>query len=231
MPPPQVARVHHPHADTLADEDVVARVCGGERALFELLVRRHNQRLYRVTRSILRDDAEAEDAVQGAHIAAYLKLDHFEGRSRYATWLTRIAVREALTRKRRRRELLVEQPAELTLHAAGSSPEGAAMNAELGRVLEAAIDTLPEEFRIVFMMRAVQELSTAETADCLGIPEATVKTRLFRARKLLRTQLGEQVEALLHPRVDEATPRVHAFAGDRCDRITAAVMARVLDGR
>lgn len=205
--------------DGLSDEALVTRIRNGDKLLFELLVRRHNQRLYRVTRSILRDDHDAEDAVQDAYVAAYLRLDSFEGRSKFATWVTRIAVRVALTRNRQRRE--VHRSVEEAMTDPGRTPEKAAADSEIGRLIEVQIDTLPDTFRTVFMLRMVQELSTAETAQCLEIPEPTVKTRLFRAKKLLRDRLGEQLE--------RDSTKAHAFAGERCDRLTRAVMTRILE--
>jgi RNA polymerase sigma-70 factor (ECF subfamily) len=208
-----------PSNDEPTDEALVERVRAGDVALFELLVRRHNQRLYRTARSIVCDDREAEDVVQDAYVAAFVHLASFEGRSRFATWLTRITVRQALARSRRRSEVLVDTPMEGAMTEHRHTPEGRSADRELGRFLEAAIDELPPDFRTVFMLRSVQDLSTAETAACLEIPEDTVKTRLHRARRLLQEQLTASL--------DRATTQVHAFLGDRCDRITAAVMGRI----
>lgn len=215
--------------EDLSDEAIVARVLAGDRALFELLMRRNNRRLYRVARAILGRDAEAEDVVQEAYVRAFTHLGAFEGRARFSTWLTRIAVYEALACRRRRRtegaaaaareeeEELMQWPTR-----GAADPEQSAAGAELRRVIEASVDALPEHYRVVFMLRAVEELSVAETAECLEIPEETVKTRLHRARGLLRERLLARVEA--------GAAGAFAFDGARCDRIVAAVLARVAAG-
>jgi RNA polymerase sigma-70 factor (ECF subfamily) len=208
---------------TLSDDDVVARVRGGDTAVFELLMRRYNQRLFRAARAILRDDADAEDAVQNAYLAAYAHLDQFAGAARFSTWLTRIAVREALgklrTRKRRGEVDLDDKQETLMSDEPESSPEKHAERRELAGVLEAAVDALPEIYRIVFMMREVEQLSTQETADVLELSEEAVKVRLHRARGMLR-------EALF-AKVDRSLGGTFAFLGERCDRIVANVMARL----
>ena len=201
------------------DEDIVARVLGGETALFELLMRRHNQRLYRVARGIVGDDAEAEDVTQEAYVRAFQHLGQFAGRAKFSTWLTRIAVHEASARRRRRgRQIDVEEsiPA---LASTAAGPEQRAADQELGRAIEAAIDALPVVYGAVFMLREVEGLSTAETAACLEINEETVKTRLHRARALLRNHITARVGA--------AARESFQFAGARCDRTVAAVMARI----
>lgn len=201
----------------LSDEQVVAQVCAGDRAIFEVIMRRYNQRLFRAARAILRDDDEAEDVLQEAYVQAYTHLGGFEGRARLSTWLTRIVVHEALRRVRRRQRLadgaIVEQPP-TTL-----DPEKVAGDRELARVLEHAIDELPEAFRTVFVLRVVERLDVAETAACLGIADATVKTRLHRARALLRRTLEQHAE--------EALVEVHRFLGLRCDRVVARVLAEL----
>src|SRR5690349_9990840 len=158
---------------TLSDEDVVARVRGGDTAVFEILMRRYNQRLFRAARAILRDDADAEDAVQGAYLAAYTHLDQFAGAARFSTWLTRIAVREALGKlrtRRRRGEVDLEGKEEMLMSdETDDSPEKHAARRELAGVLESAVDALPEIYRIVFMMREIEQLSTQETADVLEL--------------------------------------------------------------
>jgi RNA polymerase sigma-70 factor, ECF subfamily len=209
----------------LPDEAVVARVLAGDKWLFELIMRRHNQRLYRAARAILRDEAEAEDVMQEAYVQAFTHLGEFEGRAKLSTWLTKIAVHEALARVRRRRrfEAADDNPAadesmeESAL--ARESPEDLAAGGELRGVLERAIDTLPENFRTVFVLRAVEELSVAETAACLDIPEDTVKTRLFRARGLLQRALLENAEG--------AAASAFTFLAPRCDRVVATVLARI----
>jgi RNA polymerase sigma-70 factor (ECF subfamily) len=210
---------------TLRDEEIVARVRGGDTAVFEILMRRYNQRLFRAARAILRDDADAEDAVQQAYLAAYSHLNQFAGTAQFSTWLTRIAIREALgklrSRKRRGEVDLEGQKEEMFMSdETGDSPESHAARRELAGVLETAVDALPEIYRIVFMMREIEQLSTAETADVLELSEEAVKVRLHRARGMLR-------DGLL-AKVDRSLSGTFPFMGERCDRIVANVMARLL---
>jgi RNA polymerase sigma-70 factor, ECF subfamily len=208
----------------MTDEEIVARVCAGERQLFELLMRRHNQRVFRVVRAILRRSDEAEDVMQEAYIRAYDHLGDFRGEARFSTWLTRIAVHEALarSRKERRFESLESRSEDFPVMSIDltHNPEQRASDVEVRAVLERAIDSLPEEFRLVFVMRAVQELSGAETAECLGIPEETVKTRLHRARKRLQENMLNAFDA--------KAPEVYDFHLSRCDRVVAGVMQRIM---
>jgi RNA polymerase sigma-70 factor (ECF subfamily) len=207
---------------TSSDEDIVARVCGGEIALFELLVRRNNQRVYRAIRSILRDEGEIEDVMQDAYVRAYEHLRDFEGRARFSTWLTRIAVHEAFARSRRRKRFdsLESHPEESSMSTEpAASPEQRTSDVEMRSVLESAIERLPEEFRAVFVLRAVEGMSGVETAECLGIPEDTVKTRLHRAR-------GRLQEMLVHS-IEPALPELYEFRLSRCDRVAAGVLNRI----
>jgi RNA polymerase sigma-70 factor (ECF subfamily) len=165
----------------------------GETALFEVVMRRYNQRLYRVARAILRNDAEAEDVMQQAYVNAYRHLDQFQGLARFSTWLTRIAVHEALARSRRRGRFDEQEAVDDwdgdamdALKSPGPDPEHQAFAGELRTLIESAIEALPEHYRAVFVMRAVEGMSTAESADCLDITEETAKTRLHRARMLSR---------------------------------------------
>ncbi len=197
-------------------------MCGGEVALFELLMRRNNQRVYRAIRSILRDESEIEDVMQDAYVRAYEHLRDFEGRARFSTWLTRIAVHEAFARARRRKrfdslESHTEESSMSTEPAA--SPEQRTSDVEMRSVLESAIEKLPEDFRAVFVLRAVEGMSGVETAECLGIPEDTVKTRLHRARGRLQEMLVQSIEPAL--------PQVYEFHLGRCDRVVAAVLNRI----
>lgn len=205
-----------------SDEEVVRRVVDGETALYEILMRRHNQRLYRVARAILRDDAEAEDVMQDAYVRAYQNLASFEGRAKFLTWLTRIAVHEALTRSRRRLRLQPLDPVEnshgeIMEFAASSirSPEHQAYDRELSAVLEKAVLNLTEEHRLVFMLRDVEGLSTEETAHCLNLTEENVKVRLHRARAGLRKRLYEAVGG--------TAARCFEFHAVRCDRVVKNV--------
>lgn len=208
------------------DEDVVAAVVGGDTPHFELLMRRYNQRLFRVARAITRSDDDAEDVVQETYVRAFTHLGEFEGRSSFATWLTRICVNEALQRGRRQRRRdargRVIDAAEVDMSSFpsdGPSPEDRASDREMGGVIEHAIDALPDDFREVFVMRAVEQLSVAEVSACLDINEQTVKTRFFRARGLLKDDLVRRLE-------DGAT-RAFSFDGARCDRIVRTVMERI----
>lgn len=206
----------------LSDEDVVARVLAGETALFEIIMRRHNQRLFRTARGILKSDAEAEDALQQAYLSAYAHLGQFAGEAKLSTWLTRIVLNEAMLRSRRRirlAEVDIAGEGEETMSSSGrgDSPEDQTAHRELTGLLEAAIDELPEIYRIVVMLREVQELSTAETAACLDLTEDAVKVRLHRAKTLLRETMAARMEA--------KAPEAFAFMGARCDRIVAGVLA------
>jgi RNA polymerase sigma-70 factor (ECF subfamily) len=203
-----------------SDATVVARVRAGETDAFELIMRRHNQRLYRAIRAILGDPSETEDVLQETYVRAFTHLDQFQGRAQFATWLTRIAVHEALhRRKRRARFTTLEDDFVNTLASPGFGPEHGATDGELRRFLEAAIERLPVDFRTVFVLREVEGLSTAETAESLDIPEETVKTRLHRARRQLQQQLDH--------RVGESVREVFAFGAERCDRVVAAVLRRI----
>jgi RNA polymerase sigma-70 factor (ECF subfamily) len=202
----------------LEDEKVVGRVLAGEKVWFEVLMRRHNQRLFRVARAIVKSDAEAEDVVQQAWLSAYAHLGQFESAARFSTWLTRIAINEALGRVQRgvrRAEVELEETEFMTAR----TPEVEVAGREEARLLEAAVDDLSEPYRLVFMLREVQELSVAETAESLGISEENVKVRLHRARAALREGLMARMES--------AARLSFPFLGARCDRIVAAVMAQL----
>lgn len=207
---------------TLADEEIVPRILAGETALFEVLMRRHNQRLYRAARAILRDAREAEDVMQEAYVNAYVHLDQFDGRAQFSTWLTRIAVNEALARvrKRVRFEPLDAGSLETFMPTMPApDPERQALGRELGALIESAVDRLGDGPREVFMLRQVEGLSTAETAEILGVSEDVVKTRFSRARHALQTDLLDRVGGAAH----EAFP----FGQAHCDAMVAAVMARI----
>jgi len=202
----------------LSDEEIVRRVLAGEPALFELIVRRYNQRLFRATRAILRDDHAAEDAMQETYLRAFVNLDQFAGEARFSTWLTKIAVYEARGRLRRSQphETLPED-----VSTNSDNPEQIAYSRELQVAMELAADTLPQLYRSVFVLRELEQLSVAETAECLEITEESVKTRLHRARALLRRHL-ERV-------LGTAATQAFSYLGPRCDRMTATVMERVGD--
>lgn len=208
----------------LSDEAVVARILDGHVGLFEVLMRRHNERLYRAARAILRDEAEAEDVMQQAYVNAYAHLRQFDGRASFATWLTRIAVNEAIARARRRGryQSFDEQDAafeKVLPMPSANNPERQAFAREMKVILESAIDTLPDGLREVFMLRDVEGLSTAETASSLGVSEDVVKTRLSRSRAALRRDLFD--------RVGGTAAQSFTFLRPRCDRVVGAVLARI----
>jgi RNA polymerase sigma-70 factor (ECF subfamily) len=220
-------------AKDLSDIEVAQRIAAGDRDELRLLMRRYNQRLYRTARSILKDDAEAEDAVQESYLRAYQAMGDFRGGATLSTWLVRIVVNEAIgrVRKRTRRAELIQldgtmEPESDTVEqsmgvTSPEQPEHVALRAETRRLLEAKIDLLPDAFRTVFLLRAVEEMTVEEAATCLDIPPATVRTRYFRAKGLLRESLARDVDLTLGD--------AFAFAGERCDRIVAGVMKRVED--
>jgi RNA polymerase sigma-70 factor (ECF subfamily) len=193
-----------------ADADVIARVLAGDRESFAILVRRYNQRLYRACRAVLRDDSEAEDAVQAAWIKAYRHLASFRGDASFTTWLTRIAVREATDRTRRHAPSLVAL--EEVVVSSEQTQERATFSTELARLFEHRLDELPDGLRSVLLLRDVLELDTAETAECLGIREEAVRVRLHRARQAMSDM------------VDAGLNEAWKFDGQRCDRMVAAVM-------
>lgn len=207
------------------DEALVRRVRAGDVAAFELLMRRHNQKLYRAIRSVLRDGFEIEDTMQDSYLAAFRSLAQFEGRAKFSTWLLKIGVNEARARVRRRVCLLdLDETPEESARMQGQSdpvptPEEQAANHQLVALVESALDTLPDDYRQVLMLRGVESLDTAEAADVLGLSEAAVKQRLHRARAMLHEQIQDRVGGAL-----QAT---FGFLGDRCDLIVASVMYRI----
>lgn len=212
--------------EAISDADAVERVRSGETGLYELLMRRYNQRLFRVIRSVATSDDEAEDILQEAWVRAYEHLDQFAGRASFATWVTKIAFFEALARARKSKRWTPLEDSEgsivpeANLHRDKSgTPESEVLRGELGRELQSAIDALPEGYRSVFILREVEQLSTIETAECLELSEEAVKTRLHRSRALLRRSLEERLGA--------AITQAYAFMGTRCDRTVARVMERI----
>jgi RNA polymerase sigma-70 factor, ECF subfamily len=217
-------------ATAIDDAELVRLIAGRDPAAFEVLMRRHNGKLFRVARAILRDDAEAEDVLQEAYLDAYRHIGDFRGGARLTTWLTRIVINHALMRLRKHRSDRIVVPfvewrsdepepgeADVADERSESPPE-ATLRSEIRRALERRIDELPTAFRAVFVMREVEDMTVDETAECLGVPAATVRTRLFRARALLREALARDM--------DMATVDVFGFAGARCDRIVASVLAK-----
>jgi RNA polymerase sigma-70 factor (ECF subfamily) len=215
--------------EALSDVELAARAAGGDEAAFEQIMRRHNRLMFRSARSILKSDAETEDALQEAYLRAWRSLAGFRADAKLSTWLVRIVINESLSRLRRRSAQVI--PMEGSMDADDPTPqadpqddpdhepERSAMRGEVRRLMEKRIDTLPDVFRTVFMLRAVEELSVEEIAAVLEIPEATVRTRFFRARGLLREALARDV--------DVALADAFSFDGLRCDRIVARVLAHL----
>lgn len=207
------------------DQRVIERIRAGDTALYEILMRRYNQRLYRVARSILREDAEAEDVMQDAYIRAFQHLDQFAGHSSFATWLTRIAIHEALRRLPRRRRTMhledidVAGEASMNMVETSPGPEQRASAAELSRLLEETVLELPAQYRSVVMLRDVEEMSTAETAEALELTEENVKVRLHRGHAMMRD--------LLCARVGGQGKNAFPFMGARCDRVVKTVFERL----
>lgn len=215
----------------LSDAEIVRRVREGESALFEVLMRRHNQRLYRAARSVVQDESEAEDVMQQAYINAFTHLHQFEERSLFSTWMTRITLNEAFSRRRKLRQsaLMAEPRADAesdrgmpmdSVTSGQPDPERQAYAGELRRVLEGAVDALPETYRTVFMLRDVEGLSTEEAGEGLGLSQDAVKTRLHRARAMIRRSVSARLGA-------EAAD-AFAFPATRCDRVVRSVLAVIL---
>jgi RNA polymerase sigma-70 factor (ECF subfamily) len=216
-------------ASALPDAALVRRVSGGEHALFEILMRRHNQGIYRAVRAVVRDESEIEDVMQQAYINAFTHLHQFEERSQFSTWLTRIALNEAFGRRRKMRlsESMAEVSSEFergedvmdTITSLQADPERQAYARELHRVLERAVDALPDTYRMVFMLRAIEGLSTSEAGEGLGLGEDVVKTRLHRARAMVRRAVTAQI--------GEVAAGAFQFHVPRCDRVVSAVLATI----
>jgi len=212
----------------LSDTELVARILAGQCELFEIVMRRHNQQLYRAARAIVRNEAEVEDVLQQAYLNAFAHLEQFEARSQLSTWLTRIVINEACARRRRSQRIpasiseahRVAPSSTLDDMASGlPSPEHQAYAGELQRVLEEAVDALPEPYRVVFMLRDVEGMSTSETGTVLELGAEAVKTRLHRARAMLRRVVAERIGA--------AAPGTFQFQVPRCDRVVHAVLRRL----
>jgi RNA polymerase sigma-70 factor (ECF subfamily) len=219
----------HPIArESASDHELALQAARGDAVAFERIVRRHNQLLFRTARSILRSDDDAEDALQDAYLRAWRAIGTFRDDAQLATWLSRIVINASLGRLRRRSAQVIpldtalgadEGEAPWMADEPGDRPEGLAMRDETRRLMEARIDRLPDSYRTVFMLRAVQELSVSETAAMLQLAEATVRTRFFRARSLLREGLSRDL--------DVALGDAFSFDGARCDRIVAHVLAEL----
>ena len=216
--------------DVLGDTALALQVAEGNLAAFETVMRQCNRKLFRIARGVLRDDAEAEESLQEAYLIAYTQISTFRGEARLSTWLSRIVINEALGRLRKRkrdrvvipiaqedRQIEHDDKERALADESMASPERETLRTELRGILERKIDDLPVAFRTVFIMREVEEMTVEETAQCLSIPDATVRSRLFRAKGLLRESLAREM--------DIATLDVFGFAGERCDRSVAAVLS------
>jgi RNA polymerase sigma-70 factor (ECF subfamily) len=213
--------------EELPDDELVALVRGGDASFYRFLLQRHNRRVYRAVRAVLGEERDVEDVMQEAYLSAYRALGGFEARSRFATWLIRIAVNGAIDRRRRAApDVSLDAVPEATLALARLAPptvelvdpERRVGTRELELRLESAIDALPEPFRAVYVLREIEGLGTFDTAECLGLEEATVRTRFHRARRLLRDALGDEIAAAAD---------FMAFGGERCARVTGAVLAQI----
>jgi RNA polymerase sigma-70 factor (ECF subfamily) len=208
---------------TFSDEEVVARVLAGDVSLFEILMRRYNQRLFRIARGIVADDAEAEDVLQEAYLRAFRELAGFRGEARFATWLTRIACHEALARAQKRRRLVPltggNEPPDPPAETPG--PERDLENRELHALIRTAVEVLPDPLRAVFCLREIESLSTEQTADALGLTVENVRVRLHRAKRSLRQTLDE--------RIGREVRRLYLFDGARCDRVVERVFVLIND--
>lgn len=212
-----------------SDAELVRRALARDGSAFRIIMKAHNQRLYRLARGVVRNDSEAEDIVQEGYVRAFMHLDSFRGDSTLATWLSRIVINEALGRLRKKRRALEQSMSgdptieakviQFPLNANNDDPERTMAQRQILEFVERATDNLPDAYRTVFVARVIEGLSIDETAELLGIRPETVKTRLFRARKLVRRQLDEQIGPVLM----DAFP----FAGRRCERLTLAVLERI----
>jgi RNA polymerase sigma-70 factor, ECF subfamily len=213
--------------ETLADEEIVFRVRAGETALYEIIMRRYNQRLYRVARAILHNDGEAQDVMQAAWVRAYEHLGQFAARAPFSTWLTRIAVHEALGRLRQRaRTQPLDDPESdgdpsMQITSSSPDPEQNASRSQLKVLLEEAVLDLPENYRTVIMLRDIEELSTAETALALDITEDNVKIRLHRGHGMIRSWLFERIGA--------DAKQAFSFMGARCNSVVEAVFKQIAE--
>jgi RNA polymerase sigma-70 factor (ECF subfamily) len=210
-----------PTSEILNDDEIITRILNGEKDLYSVIVRRYNQRLYRIGMSIINDDAEVEDAMQVAYINAYENLGKFAFRSSFPTWLTRILINECLLRIRKRKKSISMNDENLEnamrQNRVLQTPVTAAVNSELRSILNDAIRRLPEIYRTVFVMREIENMNIAETKECLNISEVNVKVRLNRAKALLRDILSAQY----------SKDDILQFHLSRCDRMVEKVMTGI----
>jgi RNA polymerase sigma-70 factor (ECF subfamily) len=227
------ASLRGPDLDQTSEQELLRRAREGDFSAVRVLNRRHNRHLYRIARSVLADDQEAEDTVQETYLRAFTNLANFRGDARFSTWLARIVLNEALRRRQRRRDTVPIERLDSTQErraaqtywpwssaAADCDPERSAARLQIRKILEKAIDDLPEAFRTVLVIRDIEQMNTEQTARILNVCEETVKTRLYRARRILRTTLGEQLASTLKD--------VFPFDGARCAHLTEAVLDQLL---
>lgn len=201
----------------ISDEEIIQRVVRGEKQLYEQLMRKYNQRMYRISRAIVNDDMEAEDVMQTAYLNAYLQLPGFKNKSSFGTWLTRILINESLLHKKKslKRQQLYDGVKPETEHK--ETPLKNLMNKELKTILESAVSRLPDKYRLVFVMREIQEMSTTETMEILNLGESNIKIRLSRAKEMLRQELSSHYKSA----------ELFEFHLSRCDRIVGSVMNKI----
>lgn len=200
--------------EVIPDTEIISRVIAGEKRLFELIIRRHNQRLYRMGMAVLNNEQEVEDAMQTAYINAYMSLEKFQNRAAFSTWLTKIMLNQCLEQKRKNQFIeLSEYPHKEEIM---EEPANDLANKELGKILERSIAALPEKYRLVFVLREIEQLSIRETSETLSIEEANVKVRLNRAKTMLRQDLNSYVK-----------DHVYGFHLCRCDVMVNNVMRRL----
>jgi RNA polymerase sigma factor (sigma-70 family) len=205
-------------ASMLSDEEIIARIVQGEKRLYESLIRKYNQRLYRIGRSIVNDDTEVEDIMQTTYLNAYLNLASFGNKSTFSTWLVKILINESLLHKKRKtklQQILIEKQ---DLNHSTETPLTGLMNHELKIILEKSISALPEKYRLVFVMREVEDMSTNETMETLNLSESNVKVRLNRAKEMLRDNLSSQYKG------------IYDFHLTRCDSMVNRVMSHIHRG-
>ncbi len=219
-----IGRTSGPQAATMADSEVVQRVVHGEKGLYEILMRRYNQTLFRAVRSYLHKEEDVQDAMQDTYLKAYAKLDQFKGEAAFSTWLVRIGINEALQQLRKARTMRVHADPDVRMEQLGQLPDTGAMNPEQRtiqgehrKLLEQAIDKLPEGYRAVYMLREVEGMNVAETAQCLDLSESNVKVRLHRAKDMLKEAIWKH----------HAEAPAFEFGNSHCDRLVEAVMARI----
>lgn len=205
---------------SLSDEEIIERVLKGEKHLYEILMRKYNLRMFRISMSIVNDDMEAEDVMQTAYLNAYLQLPNFRNSSSFATWLTRILINESLLHKKKnmkRQQILagLDEP-----YDNPETPLKSLMNKEMKTILEKAVSELPEKYRLVYVMREIQEMSTNETMEVLNLGESNIKVRLSRAKEMLRNQLSTHYKP----------NQLYDFHLSRCDSIVNSVMAKINSG-